>query len=78
MQASLNRSSSPGALTLRPARAADLPRLESIRDAAFAPVFASFRRLLGDELYELAGRRSKDSLWPAPEGGRQARSAVAL
>jgi GNAT superfamily N-acetyltransferase len=34
-----------------------LPLLESIREAAFAPVFASFRALLGDEIYELAQAR---------------------
>lgn len=39
-------------ITLRPAVAEDLPSLEAIRAAAFAPIFASFRSLLGDELYE--------------------------
>lgn len=39
---------------LRPAMADDLARLEEIRVAAFAPVFASFRLLLGEELYDLA------------------------
>lgn len=34
-----------------------LPLLESIHEAAFAPVFASFRALLGDEIYELAQAR---------------------
>jgi ribosomal protein S18 acetylase RimI-like enzyme len=41
-------------LLIRPSRADDLPRLQAIRHAAFAPVFASFRRLLGDELNALA------------------------
>lgn len=31
--------------------------LEAIRQAAFAPVFASFRAILGDEIYELAQAR---------------------
>ena len=41
-------------IEIRPATAADAPRLEAIREAAFAPVFASFRALLGDEIYERA------------------------
>lgn len=41
-------------LTIRAAHAADLPRLEEIRQAAFAPIFASFRAMLGEELYKLA------------------------
>lgn len=47
-------------LLIRPSRADDLPRLQAIRAAAFAPVFASFRALLGDELYALAQQRSDD------------------
>jgi GNAT superfamily N-acetyltransferase len=39
-------------LTFTRASAEHLPRFEEIRAAAFAPVFASFRALLGDELYE--------------------------
>lgn len=39
-------------LSFRPARDADLPALDAIRQAAFEPVFASFREILGDELYE--------------------------
>lgn len=31
-----------------------LPRLEEIRAAAFAPVFASFRSILGDDIYSVA------------------------
>lgn len=31
-----------------------LPRLDEIRAAAFAPVFASFRSILGDDIYSLA------------------------
>lgn len=41
-------------LVLRPATAADAPRLETIREATFTSVFASFRALLGDAIYELA------------------------
>ncbi len=39
-----------------------LPTFEDIRCAAFAPVFASFRSILGDEIYEAA---------QAPEDQRQ-------
>lgn len=42
----------------RLARPEDEPRLQSIRLAAFAPIFAAFRSLLGDEIYDLAQRRS--------------------
>ena len=48
-------------LVIRPATADDAPRLQEIRAAAFAPVFASFRALLGDELYDLAQRRSDEA-----------------
>ena len=41
-------------IVIRPARIAELPHLDCIRQAAFAPVFASFRSILGDEIYELA------------------------
>lgn len=46
---------------MRPARADDLPILQEIRRAAFAPVFASFRTMLGDELYELVQARDDDA-----------------
>jgi ribosomal protein S18 acetylase RimI-like enzyme len=42
---------------IRPALSADAAALEPIREAAFMPVFASFRALLGDEIYELAQAR---------------------
>jgi ribosomal protein S18 acetylase RimI-like enzyme len=42
---------------LRPATSADLPSLDAIREAAFAPVFASFRSILGEEIYNLAQAR---------------------
>lgn len=35
---------------MRPASAEDRPELERIREAAFAPVFASFRAILGEEI----------------------------
>ncbi|HMP02915.1 MAG TPA: GNAT family N-acetyltransferase [Gemmatales bacterium] len=40
------------AILMRLARPEDPPLLEAIREAAFAPVFASFREILGDALYE--------------------------
>ena len=43
--------------TLRPARGDDRDRLQQIRAAAFAPVFAMFRSMLGDVIYELAQAR---------------------
>jgi GNAT superfamily N-acetyltransferase len=61
---------------MRRATAADAARLHEIRLAAFAPVFASFRSILGDRIYELAQARedaaqgalldsflAKDSSW---------------
>ncbi len=41
-------------LTFRPARESDRAPLEAIRAAAFKPVFASFRQILGDVIYEAA------------------------
>jgi ribosomal protein S18 acetylase RimI-like enzyme len=46
---------------LRQARADDRARLEEVRAAAFAPVFASFRSILGDEIYELAQAREDEA-----------------
>jgi ribosomal protein S18 acetylase RimI-like enzyme len=48
-------------LQFRLARPDDAPRLEDIRRAAFAPVFASFRAVLGDDVYELAQRREDEA-----------------
>jgi ribosomal protein S18 acetylase RimI-like enzyme len=48
-------------LAFRLARPEDEPRLQAIRRAAFAPVFASFRSILGDDLYDLAQRREDDA-----------------
>jgi ribosomal protein S18 acetylase RimI-like enzyme len=49
------------ALTFRPARSEDEPRLQAIRRAAFAPVFASFHSILGEDLYDLAQRREDEA-----------------
>lgn len=48
-------------ITLRPAVAGDLPRLQEIREAAFAPIFASFRSILGEEIYNLAQASEDDA-----------------
>lgn len=45
----------------RHARPEDAARLQAIRRAAFAPVFASFRSILGDEIYGLAQRREDEA-----------------
>lgn len=44
-------------VSLRRAEAADTPRFQAVREAAYAPVFASFRSILGDDIYELAQAR---------------------
>ncbi|WP_223789611.1 GNAT family N-acetyltransferase [Marinicella meishanensis] len=41
-------------IQFRPAEAQDADQIESIRAAAFAPVFASFKHILGDDIYRLA------------------------
>ena len=41
-------------ITFRLSHDDDLPILEDIRQKAFAPVFASFRNILGNEIYILA------------------------
>jgi ribosomal protein S18 acetylase RimI-like enzyme len=48
-------------VVLRPAGTDDLPRLEEVRQAAFAPVFASFRAMLGEDLYHLAQAREDEA-----------------
>lgn len=48
-------------LHFRLARSEDAARLQAIRHAAFAPVFASFRSILGDEIYDLAQRRQDEA-----------------
>lgn len=47
--------------SLRPAKTEDLARLEKMRESAFAPVFASFRSLLGEEIYNLAQAREDEA-----------------
>jgi len=48
-------------VVIRNANAGDAPRLQEVRLAAFAPVFASFRALLGEDLYQLAQPRSEEA-----------------
>ena len=48
-------------LRIRLACPQDEARLQIIRRAAFAPIFASFRSLLGDEIYDLAQRRQDEA-----------------
>jgi GNAT superfamily N-acetyltransferase len=48
-------------LQFRDARPEDAARLQGIRRAAFAPVFASFNSILGDEIYDLAQRRQDEA-----------------
>lgn len=47
------------AAMIRLARVDDLPVLQEIRQAAFAPIFASFRTMLGDALYEMVQAREE-------------------
>jgi GNAT superfamily N-acetyltransferase len=47
----------PPSLEFITAQLHDLPRMQQIREAAFAPVFASFRNILGSEIYELAQQK---------------------
>ncbi len=46
---------------MRPVRVDDQLRLDQIRQAAFAPVFASFRSTLGDDIYDLAQAREDEA-----------------
>ena len=48
-------------MVMRQAKIDDLPVLQEIRKAAFAPVFASFRALLGDDLYALVQAREDEA-----------------
>ena len=41
-------------VVMRPAHANDLPHLEDVRQAAFSPIFSSFRSILGEKIYDLA------------------------
>ena len=62
-------------IVMRPVRADDQPHLDSVRQAAFAPVFVSFRSILGEDIYKLAqapaDERQRDLLVSllAPESG---------
>ena len=48
----MNATRTGGApLQLRPAKLEELPRLDTSRKAAFAPIFAGFQRTLGEPLY---------------------------
>ena len=44
----------PSGLSLRPIRSEDLPELQRIRRLAFAPIFESFRSLVGEEIAPIA------------------------
>lgn len=44
-------------ISIRSASPDDQTVLEAVREAAFAPVFASFRSILGDDIYEAAQAR---------------------
>ena len=48
-------------VVIRPAHADDLPHVDVVRQAAFAPIFASFRAILGDALYALAQAREDEA-----------------
>lgn len=48
-------------VVLRLAGTDDLPRLDEVRQAAFAPVFASFRSILGEDIYNLAQAREDEA-----------------
>lgn len=48
-------------VVMRPVRADDPPHLDKVRQAAFAPVFASFRSILGDDIYDLAQAREDEA-----------------
>ena len=41
-------------ILMRPAVGADLPYLDEVRQAAFEPIFDSFRSILGQEIYDLS------------------------
>jgi GNAT superfamily N-acetyltransferase len=44
-----------------PAQNEHLSKIQTIRERAFAPVFTSFRRILGDEIYDFAQRREDEA-----------------
>ena len=47
-------------ILFRKANADDQIVLENLRMEAFSPIFASFRKILGTEIYELAQKREDD------------------
>ncbi len=47
-------------LSLRKAELNDKEVLEGIRSDSFEPIFASFRKILGEEIYELAQRQEDE------------------
>ncbi|NET40125.1 MAG: GNAT family N-acetyltransferase [Cyanothece sp. SIO1E1] len=47
-------------LTFRKPKPTDLPVLEDIRTRAFAPIFESFRKILGDFVYDTAQRHEDE------------------
>ena len=48
-------------MVVRELEVGDLARLEAIRRAAFAPVFASFREIVGDAIYGYALGKAEDA-----------------
>lgn len=48
-------------LPIRAAQRSEIPALEEIRIKAFVPVFASFRNILGEEIYEIAQKHEDES-----------------
>lgn len=51
----------PSSMNIRRATPRDASRLQVVREAAFVPVFASFRSILGDEIYERAQRHEDEA-----------------
>ena len=47
-------------MSFRKAQSKDHSDLENIRLESFKPIFSSFRKILGDEIYELAQKREDD------------------
>ena len=47
-------------IVIKKAHINDLPSLEAIRIDAFKPVFESFRKILGEEIYELAQKKEDE------------------
>lgn len=51
----------PSIVVIRAVTTDDQASLEAIRQVAFAPVFASFRAILGDDIYALAQAREDEA-----------------